>query len=171
VTALGVSSADCTAVDLPGIVGEEGLTTGVYSDLSSFTIEQRDAYTNRVFVGPVKEQQVVTLTGATNLAGTWAVHYDGASVTLPAGESLSNVEAALEQLGVGAVTVWTTSATAEVATATVTATDTSPYLTPKIDGTPASLGALFKVGDWIRLGDVYVLFHHWLTPARNYSYS
>ncbi|CAM9773581.1 unnamed protein product, partial [Ectocarpus sp. 13 AM-2016] len=143
-----------TPVDEDGVVDKDGLSSAYYEAATSFQIESRDSFGNRVFHGPVKEVQIIevstTLGGV--LAGFFEVSYQGHSVGLDAGASLAEVEAAIEGLpSVGAVTVSTASVVNSTAfgarTGSVIAG--SPYVTPSAD-----VSSILSEGDWLRLCDV-----------------
>jgi hypothetical protein len=59
VAAVIVSASNTTAIDQKFTSGENGLHGGIYLDQSSFVIESRDMFTNRVLLGPVKDVQVI----------------------------------------------------------------------------------------------------------------
>ncbi|CAM9800578.1 unnamed protein product [Ectocarpus sp. 6 AP-2014] len=149
-----VSWEASTPVDEDGVVDKDGLSSAYYEAPTSFQIESRDSFGNRVFDGPVKEVQIIevstTLGGV--LAGSFEVSYQGHSVGLDAGASLAEVEAAIEGLSsVGAVTVSTASVVNSTAfgarTGSVVAG--SPYVTPSAD-----VSSILSEGDWLRLCDV-----------------
>lgn len=155
VVAPGVVSWEAsTPVDADGVTDKAGLGYAFFEATTSFQIESRDSFGNRVFDGPLKEVQIIeiaaTLGGA--LAGSFEVSFQGHSVGLDAGASLANMEAAIEGLSsVGAVTVSTASVVNSTAFGVRTAgvIAGSPYVTPTAD-----VSAVLAEGDWLRLCDV-----------------
>ncbi|CAM9862306.1 unnamed protein product, partial [Sphacelaria rigidula] len=108
---------------------------------------------NRVFDGPLKEVQIIEVasTDGDALYGTFDVSYQGHSVGVDVGASLSVLEVAIEGLpSVGAVTVSTASVTNSTVfgSKTVDVLEGSPYLVPSAD-----LSGVISVGDWLRLCD------------------
>ena len=153
VVAVVVNAITTTAVDQLFVPGETGLHTGIYLDSTSFTIESRDAFSNRVFSGPVKDVQIVETVGGSSLTlpltGSFTLTFDSYSVEVSAQASIADMRIALESLpSVGAVDVSTNGATIPTElTATVT------YGANVI--TSVSLpSSVFNVSDWIRLGSV-----------------
>lgn len=149
-----VSWEASTPVDEDGVVDKAGLSSAYFEAATSFQIESRDSFGNRVFDGPIKEVQIIEIatTFGGVLAGSFEVSYQGHSVGLDAGASLAEVEAAIEGLSsVGAVTV----STASVVNSTAFGDRTgdvmagSPYVTPSAD-----VSAVLAEGDWLRLCDV-----------------
>ena len=98
-------------------IGENGLATGIYKDSTSFVIQSRDQFSNRVNYGPVNEVQIIeTIGGDINtvspLTGSFSVSYNGYSVDVAAGAGLDAMRAALQSLPtIGAVDVSTNSVT------------------------------------------------------------
>lgn len=142
-----VSSEASTPVDAEGVADQAGLGSALFEATTSFQIESRDSFGNRVADGPLKEVQIIEI--ATNfdeeLDGSFEVSFQGHSVGLDVGASLAQVEAAIEGLSsVGAVTVTTASVLNSFATGDVTAG--SPYVTPSAD-----VSAMIAEGDWVRL--------------------
>jgi hypothetical protein len=126
-----------------------GLTTGIYEDTTSFLIESRDAFGNKVFLGPMREVQVVEVynNATQNLTGSFSLSFGGFTVAIAAKANLDVFQAAVEKLHVGAVDVSTTSATTPTA-----------LVAQVIEGSAAvsfnlDPSTIFKVGDWIRLVD------------------
>lgn len=146
-----VSSDASTPVDADGVADEAGLGAAFFEAPTSFQIESRDSFGNRVFDGPLKEVQIIEI--ATNpaggvLSGTFEVSYQGHGVGVDVGASLAEVEAAIEGLpSVGAVTVSTASVLNPVGI-TGAVVSGSPYVTPSGDAS----GVLAE-GDWLRLCD------------------
>lgn len=148
-----VSWEASTLIDEDGVVDKAGLGSAYFEATTSFQIESRDSFGNRVFNGPIKEVQIIEIatTLGGSLAGSFEVSYQGHSVGLNAGASLADVEAAIEGLSsVGAVTVSTASVVNSTAfgarTADVIAG--SPYVTPTAD-----VSTVLAEGDWLRLCD------------------
>ncbi|CAM9504695.1 unnamed protein product, partial [Discosporangium mesarthrocarpum] len=145
-----VSPIHSTAVDNDGVADKQGLSTGYFESQTSFSIEARDRFGNRVYEGPLKEVQIIEVatSGGGNLEGHFVISYLEHSIDISAGASLSALEAAIEGLNsVGAVTVTTMSATNSTPFGNRTAsvkTD-SPYLRPSSD-----LSGVLQVGDWLR---------------------
>lgn len=149
-----VSSEASTPVDADGVADQAGLGSAYFEATTSFQIESRDSFGNRVFDGPLKEVQIIEI--ATDpfggvLSGSFEVSFQGHSVGLEVGASLANVEAAIEGLSsVGAVTVSTASVLNSgvfgVTTGDVMAG--SPYVTPSDD-----VNSVLEEGDWLRLCD------------------
>ena len=152
VEALKINSIFTTAVHQNGVPGKQGLTTGIYLDTSSFTIESRDSFTNRVFVGPVNEVQIIeTYTNSsystTNVSGSFTISYFGHSVELDAQAGIAVVKAALESLpSIGAVKVTTNSV--KLPTGLYGNITSGSSIITDISSDPANI---FIVGDWIRL--------------------
>lgn len=147
VVAETIVASACTAVHSPGVAGADGLTTGVYGDSTSFMIESRDAFSNRVFSGPVQEVQVVEVyTNGSSLGGSFALRYGDYSVEINAGAGVDDFAAALQlSLHVGAVKVSTTSATTAT---TLLANVTEGGFEISLTADPSTV---FSVGDWVRL--------------------
>lgn len=146
-----VSPEHTTAVDSPGVYGEQGLRSGTYNATSSFVVESRDRFGNRVLEGPLAEVQVVTTACAPpcNLNGYFTLSYRGHSVELEAGVGIAEMESSLEALStVGALTVTTYGVHDPIGSgARVSAIFTDPDLIPQGD-----LSAHLAVGDWVRVG-------------------
>ncbi len=146
-----VSSEASTPVDADGVADEAGLGAAFFEAPTSFQIESRDSFGNRVFDGPVKEVQIIEITtdpAGGILSGTFEVSYQGHGVEVDVGASLAEVEAAIEGLpSVGAVTVTTASVLNPVGI-TGAAVAGSPYVTPSADAS-----AVLAEGDWLRLCD------------------
>jgi len=149
-----VSPIHSTAIDSPGSFGLQGLRTGTYNSTSTFIIESRDRFKNRVYVGPLKEVQIVATTCSMpcDLAGTWTLGFRGHSVELEAGVGIAGLESSLESLDtIGAVTVTTYGVHDLVGpnqnnAATVKIIETDPDIYPQGD-----LSGYLSVGDWVRL--------------------
>ena len=149
-----LSSEASTPVDAVGVADQAGLGSAFFEATTSFQIESRDSFGNRVEDGPLKEVQIIEI--ATNsmngvLSGSFEVSFQGHSVGLEVGASLAEVEAAIEGLSsVGAVTV-STAAVFESADFGGTTADVvygSPYVTASADVS----GAL-EEGDWLKVCD------------------
>lgn len=149
-----VSSEASTPVDAVGVADQAGLGSAFFEATTSFQIESRDSFGNRVEDGPLKEVQIIEI--ATNsmngvLSGSFEVSFQGHSVGLEVGASLAEVEAAIEGLSsVGAVTV-STAAVFESTDFGGTTADVvygSPYVTASADVS----GAL-EEGDWLKVCD------------------
>lgn len=148
VIAVTVNASICTAIDSMGVAGFNGLSTGIYEDLTSFKIESRDAYGNRVYLGPVLEVQVVEIytnaTGA-NLTGSFSLSFNGLSATFDVGTSVDAFAGLLSsQLQLGSVSVTTNSAATPTAI-TATVIEGGFYATLSLNPS-----LVFSVGDWIR---------------------
>jgi hypothetical protein len=157
VVSSSVSAQHTTAVDSPAAYGLQGLRTGTYNATSTFTIESRDRFSNRVLVGPLKERQIVTTqcSPPCNLLGSFTVSYRGHSVELDAGAGIAELESSLEALDtLGSVTVTTygvhdpvgSPSQSPAGTARVGVVKTDPDVYPATD-----LSAHLSVGDWVRL--------------------
>jgi hypothetical protein len=144
-----VDGSFCTAVDQDGVAGENGLSTGVYSWDTSFVIESRDQFSNRIYEGPLSEIQVIETSASVAIGGSFLLSFMGVSIEVDAQAGIADVEAALESLdNIGSVTVSTTSARDLVTSFNVTVSKGSNLVYPDID--PSDV---FEIGDWIRLDD------------------
>ena len=142
-----VSDPHVTAVHQKSVAGFDGLDTGIFESQTTFTIEARDRFSNRVMEGPLTEKQIIETKSNGTLAGTFTVGFKGSSVELAYNAGPADLEAALESLpDIGAVTV-TTESVKDDTGKTATATYGSNELTPSED-----FSLLFEVGDWIRVG-------------------
>jgi hypothetical protein len=147
-----VSAPNCTAVDLSGVAGRDGLKTGFFERASSFIIEARDAFGNMNPYGPRAEVQVVdvfsnTPAAANHSGNAFSLSYLGEAVEVPFGAGVKDLEDLLESLPeVGAVTVTTTGATHDVK-CRANATFGVAVIEPSCD-----LRTTFGPGDWIRVG-------------------
>jgi PA14 domain/Fibronectin type III domain len=147
-----LSAAHTTAVDQVGVADAAGLHTGQYGFPTSFTIQSRDKFGNRITTGPQKEVQIISVGMAAGntapLAGSFSVSYGSNSVSVPADTGILGVEALLEAIsGVGAVTVTTDGVTTPTVSATTAAVQNDAYTV----AVSAALAGEFVVGDWIRL--------------------
>lgn len=88
VAAVIVSASNTTAIDQRFTSGDNGLHGGIYLDESSFIIESRDMFTNRVLLGPVKDIQVIEIVGGSpsslSLTGFITISFEGHSVEVAA---------------------------------------------------------------------------------------
>jgi hypothetical protein len=155
IVAAAVSPIHSTAVNSPNSFGLQGLRSGTYNSTSSFIIESRDRFKNRVFVGPLKEVQIVTtMCGMPcNLAGTWTLGFRGHSVEVEAGVGIAALESSLESLDtIGAVTVTTYGVHDPVGNYTDGSTATVKVVMTDHDIYPSGdLSSYLAVGDWVRL--------------------
>jgi hypothetical protein len=151
VEALQVDAEMTTAVQDFNVAGKDGLHTGIYLDTTSFIIEQRDAYSNRVFEGPVAEVQIIetftnpNISHATlDLKGSFTLVYNDFAVEVGAQAGIMEMKAALESLpNIGSVGV-TTNSVKISSSLTAGVVYGSPIIT--IDnGNPSSV---YQVGDW-----------------------
>ena len=105
-----VSAAHTTAVDAnhPYTNTAGGLSTGTFEHYSSFVVEARDRFTNRVVArSALKEVQTILTAGSTTLTGSFTLSF-GSETTAPiqAYASAQEIADALELLnGVGDVAV------------------------------------------------------------------
>ena len=148
-----VSPAHSTPVDQPHVTDYNGLSTGVFEFQTSFTIEARDKFSNRVEEGPLKEVQIIQTKFNSTPAGTFTVSYKGSSASLAAKAGPADLEAALESLpDIGAVTVTTQGVKQQVKQNnkpwTAELTQGSEFIFPT-----ASVASVYDIGDWIRLGN------------------
>ena len=144
-----VSPAHSTAVHQPHVAGYDGLETGIFQHQTSFTIEARDRFSNRVEEGPLKERQIIETFADSTLRGKFTVGYQGSTTEVSYNAGIMDMEAALESLpGLGAVTVTTNSVKDLVSGKTLTVVHGSEFVMPSTD-----LSDVFEVGDWIRLYD------------------
>lgn len=158
VTSGVVSAEDSTPVDSDGVADQGGLASAYFEAATSFEIESRDMFGNRVVDGPLKEVQIIELRTTTfdgilsgALTGSFEVSFQGHSVGLDVGASLAEVEAAIEGLpSVGAVTVSTASVinSADFGGTTGDVIHGSPDVT-----TSADVSGVLVEGDWLRLCD------------------
>ena len=146
-----LSPAHSTAIDQTGVAGSDGLSTGIYQHQTSFKIEGRDEFSNRVMETPLKEVQVIeTFFNSTVDTKYFSVSFLGTSAEFPEEAGIADMETLLEGLPyVGAVTVHTESTKEEVASTRLQVAYGSPEVTPTV---PSSLSDVFAVGDWIRIG-------------------
>jgi len=151
VTAIAITAAQSTAVHSSAVPGLNGLSTGIYNDTTSFVIESRDVYSNRVFSGPVNETQIIETFGfanATSISGSIGITYNGHTVEVGARAGPMQMKIALQSLpGVGFVDVNTNSVTQLVSGVTGKVIQGSVYIV--ITGVYSSV---FTIGDWIRVG-------------------
>merc|ERR1719502_276402 len=152
VEALTINAVHTTAVDSDGVAGSNGLSTGIYLDSSSFRIESRDIYDNRVLVGPINEVQIIETysDNSLNISGSFTISYKGYSVELKAHAGIDEMESSLESLpSLGAVDVTTNSVKIN-STIAGTAVTGSTFIT----GLSRDPAHIYEVGDWIRVGPV-----------------
>jgi hypothetical protein len=150
VVAETITAVTCTAVDSMGVAGQNGLSTGIYQDLTSFRVESRDAYSNRVLLGPVREVQIVEVfsNASTNISGSFSVSYGDKTVTLAVGVGLDDFQAALQSsLFLGAIEVSTTAA------ATSTSLQADVTFGAFVVSFSTDPSTIFKVGGWIRFAN------------------
>lgn len=150
-----VSSEASTPVDADGVADQAGLGAAYFEATTSFQIESRDSFGNRVEDGPLKEVQIIEIAtnpfGGVLTEGSFEVSFQGHSVGLEVGASLAEVEAAIEGLSsVGAVTVSTASVlnSAVFGVRTGNVVYGSPVVTVSAD-----VADVLGVGDWLRLCD------------------
>lgn len=149
-----VSSEASTPVDADGVADQAGLESAYYEATTSFQIESRDSFGNRVEDGPLKEIQIIELSTdpfGGGLSGSFEVSFQGHSVGLEVGASLAEVEAAIEGLSsVGAVTVSTAAVfdSTDFGVRTADVVYGSPYVTTSVD-----VSDVLEEGDWLRLCD------------------
>ena len=153
VEAITINAAHSTAIHTNSKAGVNGLRTGIYLDTTSFIIESRDQFSNRVFYGPVSEVQVIetyTDSSSADVAGSFTLTYRSHTVEVAAQAGIAEMQAALESLpSIGSVEVSTNSVKVDSG---LTGAVVSGAVTIDIDGgtDPASQ---FQVGDWIRIKD------------------
>jgi hypothetical protein len=148
VEAITVDAASCTVVDEKTTAGRNGLSTGIYLDTTSFVIEARDQFDNRVHYGPKEEVQIIETFAGANLTGSFSVTFGGHTVDVSARIGIAGLEAALETLpSLGSVDV-STNSVKDDSGLTAHAIEGSPLLHFSVD--PSSV---FGEGDWIRLFD------------------
>lgn len=150
IVAVNITAAACTAVDSPGVAGLNGLSTGIYLDSTSFQVESRDAFGNRVFLGPVNDVQIIEVysNSSYGLLGSFGLFFQGYSAQIAAKTSLDDFQGILEQnLLVGAITVSTSAVT------TPTSVVASAILGSFTITASADPSLFYSVGDWIRIAD------------------
>ncbi|KAL9189871.1 hypothetical protein ACHAXT_009546 [Thalassiosira profunda] len=126
----------------------EGLSSGVYKSDATFVIQSRDAFSNEIQDGPLREVQVIETSASSQIGGYFEVSIFNATVRVPASAFTSELEKSLQSIpGVGSVDVSSNSAKDLVAGKTVAATKGLATITPSEELTE------FFVGDWIRIGD------------------
>ena len=150
IVAINITASSCTAVDSPGVAGLDGLSTGIYMDPSSFQVESRDAFGNRVFIGPASDVQIVEVysNSSYSLMGSFILSFQGNVAEIVAKTSLDDFQAILQRnLLVGAITMSTTSV---LTSTSLTASVILGSLTITTTSDPSSF---FGVGDWIRIAN------------------
>ncbi len=151
----------CMATQLEGVPDTEGLSKAQSGVLTTFSIESRDAFGNRITEGPQKEIQIISIAaeGGGEIAGSFSVSALGNSVEIAANAPPLVAEAALESLpGVGGISVTAPPSSCSLPVAGVQATVQFGSTEVSLSGGDAS--SILRLGDWVRIcgtGGVYAI--------------
>jgi hypothetical protein len=95
-----VSGAHITAHDTSGSRHHTGLSTGVYQNITYFTVQSRDRFSNTITEGPIREQQKLTIIadgGSFKLGFMNGITMGASTGTLAFSASANDVEEAIQQ--------------------------------------------------------------------------
>ncbi len=141
----------CTATQREGVMDYEGLSKAQSGMLTTFSVESRDSFGNRITDGPQKEIQIISVTAeGGEIAGSFSVSAAavGNSVDISANAPPLVVEAALESLpSVGGVSV---TAPPSAYSLPVTGVDAAgQFGLTKISLSGGDATSFLRLGDWI----------------------